>query len=43
MYIEEGKDIQGRVIFWILDGADLVHSAPTRQEAQNWINNQNSN
>ena len=41
--IEEGKDLRGRVIFWVLEGADLVYSAATRVEAQGWINAQNSN
>jgi len=38
--IEEGKDLRGRIIFWVLKDADLVYSALSRVEAQNWINNQ---
>jgi len=35
--IEEGIDINGTRIYWILEGADLVHSTPTLEEAQAWI------
>lgn len=37
--IEEGKDINGNIIYWVLRDADLVASAPAYQEAQKWINN----
>jgi hypothetical protein len=35
--IEEGIDLNGNKRYWILEGANLVHSTPTIEEAQAWI------
>lgn len=39
MYIEKGIDINGSDIWFVLDGADLVESFYSEQEAINFVQN----